>query len=204
MKKNKKLFVLVALFLAVFAVGGTLAYLTDTTETATNTFTFGKVDITLTEPTWTSTGQTAAADMVPGQQVDKDPTVALTSVSKDAFIFVKVTIPTGTAGNVANTELFTPGTLGSGWVEVTSTVLTNAPTGTHVYAYGTTSAMTKVTKNDTVPAVFTKITANPNLTETEIGALTNRAADVVVNAYAIQADGLSSTAPASVWGNLGV
>ena len=128
MKKNKKLFVLVALFLAVFAVGGTLAYLTDTTQTETNTFTFGKVDIELTEPNYDAT---VAADIVPGQEVTKDPTIKVTSDSKNAFVFAKVTIPTGTAGGQANQALFTLGTLGSGWVEITGSNL-NLCTNEHL------------------------------------------------------------------------
>jgi len=204
MKKNKKLFVLVALFLAVFAVGGTLAYLTDTSETKTNTFTFGNVDITLTEPTWEETGKTAAADMAPGQEVDKDPTIKVETTSKNAYVFVKVTIPTGTAGGVANTELFTVGTLGSGWTDVTS-AMTGLNTGEHVYAYGTASAMTSVAKNTTLPAVFTKIKANSALTGTELANI-DHTANVVVNAYAIQAEGLPEghTSPVAVWGDLGL
>ena len=190
MKKNKKLLILVALFLAVFAVGGTLAYLTDTGESATNTFTFGKVNISLTEPTWTTTGSTAAADTVPGESIAKDPTIKVESDSKNAYVFAKVTIPTGTVGGVANQELFTIGTLGSGWVEITSS-LSNLAAGVHVYAYGTASAMTSVAKNTTLPAVFSAIASKSTLTESEIAQLTNRTADVVVNAYEIQADGLT-------------
>ena len=204
MKKNKKLLVLVALFLAVFAVGGTLAYLTDTTEEKTNTFTFGKVDISLSEPTWDTTGKTAAADMAPGVEVDKDPTIKVETNSKNAFVFAKVTIPTGTAGGEDDQELFTVGTLGTGWTEVTST-LGITTKGVHVYAYGTTSAMTSVAKDTTLPAIFSKIKANANLTETEIpNYQTDRKADVVVNAYAIQAEGLGATTPVAAWTALGV
>ena len=112
-------------------------------------------------------------------------------------MFAKVTIPTGTAGGVSNQELFTIGTLGNGWIEVTSSVTLSA--GEHLYAYGTSSTMTSVSKNTTLPAVFSSITANASLTDAEIGNLTNRSADVVVNAYAIQTDGITPTDPASVW-----
>jgi predicted ribosomally synthesized peptide with SipW-like signal peptide len=201
MKKNKKLFVLVALFLAVFAVGGTLAYLTDTSESATNTFKFGAVDITLSEPSWNAT---TAGDIVPGQSVAKDPTVKVETDSKNAFVFVKVTIPRGTAGgNTA--DLFTVNTpLGSGWTDVTSSI-TGLQAGEYVYAYGTASAMTSVAKNTTLPAVFSSVTANANLTESEIADLSNRSADIVVNAYAIQAEGLTNgTTPSAVWTDLGL
>lgn len=201
MKKNKKILVLLALFLAVFAVGGTLAYLTDTSESATNTFTFGKVNISLSEPTWTTTGSTNAGSTVPGEEIDKDPTIKVESDSENAFVFAKVTIPTGTAGGVADQELFELGTLSAGWIDVTPN---SFGAGEYLFAYGTSTAMTSVAKNTTLAPVFTTIKSNPNLTETEIAALTNRSADVVVNAYAIQAEGLDSTAPADVWGDLGI
>lgn len=53
-KENKKstAITLAALcLLGVLSIGGTMAYLTDN-DTKTNTFTYGKVDITLEEPHW--------------------------------------------------------------------------------------------------------------------------------------------------------
>lgn len=51
MNKNKKRIVVVAVVAALIAImaAGTIAYFTDTTDKASNTFTVGKVDIELTE-----------------------------------------------------------------------------------------------------------------------------------------------------------
>ena len=49
MKKKITLVATSVLLVAALVIGGTLAYFTDTEE-ATNTFTVGNVDITLTEP----------------------------------------------------------------------------------------------------------------------------------------------------------
>ncbi len=51
MKKRKIILTSLALAL-VLLIGGIAAYLTDATQQETNTFTVGKVDITLSEPSW--------------------------------------------------------------------------------------------------------------------------------------------------------
>ena len=86
MKTAKKAIVLVmcAALLVVGTVAGTMAYLTDQTATVENTFTVGKVDITLTE----TTGE--KYKLVPGTTIDKNPTVAVTTGSEACWVFVKV------------------------------------------------------------------------------------------------------------------
>lgn len=58
MMKNRKLVkgIALAAVITALAAGGTAAYLTDF-ETATNSFTVGKVDIDLDEPNWKTGGQ---------------------------------------------------------------------------------------------------------------------------------------------------
>lgn len=93
--KKKTLALLLALVL-VFgaAVGGTIAYLTDTTGPITNTFTVGKVDITLTETFNTDTNNDGTNDawkaqLIPGTTYTKDPIVTVTNDSEDCWLFVK-------------------------------------------------------------------------------------------------------------------
>lgn len=93
--KKKTLALLLALVL-VFgaAVGGTIAYLTDTTDPVTNTFTVGKVDITLTETFNTDTdgdrtNDAWKAQLIPGTTYAKDPVVTVTNDSEDCWLFVK-------------------------------------------------------------------------------------------------------------------
>ena len=82
--KKKTLALILALVL-VFgaAVGGTIAYLTDTTGPVTNTFTVGNIDITLAETT-------ADYKMVPGCNIAKDPKVTVEANSEDCWLFVKI------------------------------------------------------------------------------------------------------------------
>lgn len=89
MTKRKLMLVALSLcMVAILAMGGTLAYLTDT-EDATNTFTVGNVDINLTEPNWEATGKTEAEDAYPGEPLAKDPTVTNVG-SNPCFVRVKV------------------------------------------------------------------------------------------------------------------
>ena len=76
MSKRKILLVAAALcMIAILAVGGTLAYFTDTTEVKNNVFTVGNVEIKLEEPKWDEQGEEDAPEVYPGEALAKDPTV---------------------------------------------------------------------------------------------------------------------------------
>ena len=107
MKTARKaiLLVLCAILLVVSAVMGTLAYLTDT-EAVTNTFTVGKVDITLDEFDYdnddnendntTVNGEPRDKaneyHLLPGGTYKKDPTVTVADGSEEAYVFMTVTV----------------------------------------------------------------------------------------------------------------
>lgn len=84
MKKKILVPVVATLMLLSCMVGGTLAYLVDTTEKVENTFTVGNVDITLDE------SEDLDLKMVPGKELTKDPTVTVEADSEDCWLFVKV------------------------------------------------------------------------------------------------------------------
>ena len=92
---KKKLMTVLALVLVVaMSVAGTIAFLTDTTDPITNTFTVGKVDITLTETFNTDTNNDQENDawkaqLIPGTTYTKDPVVTVTDDSEDCWLFVK-------------------------------------------------------------------------------------------------------------------
>lgn len=84
MKSKKKLALASAIVaVAVFAAGATLAWLTDKTETITNTFTVGNVDISLEETT-------SDYKMVPGNTIAKDPKITVEAGSEACWLFVKI------------------------------------------------------------------------------------------------------------------
>ena len=94
MKKRTLALILALVLVFGAAVGGTIAYLTDTTDPVTNTFTVGKVDITLTETFNTDTNgdqknDAWKAQLIPGTTYTKDPVVTVTADSEDCWLFVK-------------------------------------------------------------------------------------------------------------------
>ena len=94
MRKSKKqlLRTLIACGLVVsVAAGGTVAYLTDA-ETATNTFTVGKVKIDLEEPSYPGNDSDEVKNIIPNQEIVKDPQIENTG-NNDALVFIRVEIP---------------------------------------------------------------------------------------------------------------
>lgn len=86
MNKKMKLVAILTAFVLVIgiAVGGTLAWLTDTTDSVTNTFTMGNIEITLDETTGNE------YKMVPGGDIVKDPKVTVLADSEECWLFVKI------------------------------------------------------------------------------------------------------------------
>lgn len=93
---NNKILVLVASIALALActVGATLAWLTDSTDTVTNTFTPANIDVTLTETYNTDTNNDGTKDkwqaqLIPGYSYTKDPKVTVSDDSVDCYLFVK-------------------------------------------------------------------------------------------------------------------
>ena len=213
MKKKKTLLAAVILLL-IFVVGGAIAYFTDT-ETKTNTFTIGNVDITLTEDGWDALPDSNsnnipddAEDMLPGKSVTKDPVVNNVSTKTPAYVFVKVEVPcTSIVAPATTSEEIFVYTLNAGWTELSSEAVacTSGGTATHVYYYGSNGTLTTLAKaaNASTPTpttnpVFSSIMLRTTLKGNE-GLDTQK--QVVVTGYGIQTEGLSNVTPANVWAN---
>ena len=85
MKKKIVAFILVFALALALGIGGTLAWLTAESGTVTNTFTIGKIEITLAETTEDE------YKIVPGWSYEKDPTVTVLADSEACWLFVEVT-----------------------------------------------------------------------------------------------------------------
>jgi predicted ribosomally synthesized peptide with SipW-like signal peptide len=227
-KKNIKKPAIAAALIGCMALAGISAYFTDG-DTATNTFTVGKVSLDLQEPNFDE--EDDAKDITPLQEIQKDPQVLNDGVN-DEYIFVKVTVPyenivvaslDGTAQAAADTELFSY-SVNSDWTEIKlaednggisglTTDMgvkdTDAKTVTHLYAYTGTDASTMevLSAGATTSTVFDYVKL-ANVVEDTIETSTQ---DIIVTAYGIQTtnlnesgsyDGVNSdgvTAPSSVW-----
>lgn len=103
-KSKALLLTLCAVLLVAASVLGTMAYLTST-DTVTNTFTVGKVEIKLDEAKVTADGipvEGAARvtensyKLMPGTTYTKDPTVTVLKGSEDSYVRMKVTFNNAT------------------------------------------------------------------------------------------------------------
>ena len=225
MKTARKaiLLVLCVICLVVASVMGTLAYLTDT-EAVTNTFTVGKVGLSLDETDTDNSSADKDRDqanvyhLLPGHTYDKDPIVHIDSDSEDCWVFVKVENginlieaenTAATADTPAYNDLHTQITA-NGWTElevtgVTVTGETEAKT-VRVYYKSWDKDAENVSYNLDVFANFkidgTKAVnsgANNQTTFNINGyeSASNENSLIKVTAYAIQADGINS--PADAW-----
>lgn len=174
---SKKKIVSLCLTLALMAtlcIGGTLAYFTDTDD-ATNTFTVGNVDITLTEPKWEGSGSKDAPEVYPGEPLAKDPTVT-NNGANPCFVRIKVEGLNclGNAGMITYRTDYVTDKLGDNWVK-----------GTDGYFY-----YNKVLEvGDTTDALFDQIVMPTGLTNGDATTAYN----VNVTAEAVQAQGAKTS-----------
>ena len=131
--KKKAIVAVVALVLVLCcAMGGTLAWLVDSTAEVKNTFTYGDINIslwehelnkdglTLNDTKLTETGQTGFK-MIPGNKIEKDPTVTVKAGSEASWLFVKIV-------ESDNFDDFMTYGVASGWTQLTVDAEGNAIT----------------------------------------------------------------------------
>lgn len=183
MKKKIVSVCLVVCLLATAIIGTTLAYFTDTKE-VTNTFSSGNVTIKLDEAPVDLDGQATSGDRVttnnyklyPGKEYDKDPTITVASGSEDCYLFVKV--ENGLDGlEAAGDTTIAKQMEDNGWTLV----------GGETDVYMQEGTYTDDAPNNTA-VVFETFTIDTTETATTLAS----AKDVVITAYAVQAEGFGS------------
>lgn len=175
--KKKTIAVVLALVLVICcAVGGVLAWLTDTTDSITNTFAVGNVKIALAE------GEDLNLKMVPGQDIEKDPKVTVEAGSEACWLFVKVE-------KSNNFDEFMTYDMADGWIQGDGT---NVPDNVFYRVVGTATTDTtfNVIKNDTV-------NVKDIVTQSMMDNLTNGTLPTLTfTAYACQSAGFETAAAA--------
>lgn len=173
MKKKMALALGGVALVATLAIGGTLAYFTDT-DAAANVFTMGKVGIDLTEDSdsdkvvdITEEGITYD-DIVPGDVVSKRPTISVDADSQDCYVAATIEVSASSEDLDVSEVSFD--------VDTTKWTLVNG-----VYYYNE-----KLSANDSVD-LFTETTI-PTGWENEFAGQTFT---VSIKAYAIQAENVS-------------
>ena len=161
---------------AYWAVGGTAAWLAAKSEPIASTFTFGDINITLTE----TNHQEGPTKIIPGVDIPKALKVTVQANSVDCWLFVKV----------EQTGTFVPDkvtyAIADGWIQGDG-----SPIPEDVYyrqVNGATADMEfSVLKGD-------KITVSKELTKEEIQNITGPT--LTFTAYAVQKEGINTAADA--------
>lgn len=171
------------------SLGGTLAWLSDSTGPVTNTFTVGDIDITLVETT-------TDYKIVPGVDIAKDPKVTVEGGSEACWLFVEVdeaNWPEFKESDKTTRKVKYTIDIDNGWQELTDVpgvyyrqvgasekaqeFYVLAGEGEGVYANGMVTVSENLTKSE-----LQQITTNPTLTFT---------------AYAVQQEGVDT--PQEAW-----
>ena len=207
MKKTLTM-VLALVLVAAISVGATLAYLTST-DSVTNTFTVGNVQIKLDEAeanpdgslVENSNGRVKANSykLLPGHTYNKDPMVTVLKGSEESYVRMFVTIN----NQAVLDEIFHPGvalnTILTGWDSTKWEYIgdkVEGDTRTYELRYYKTVAGNKDGKDVDVALepLFTKIEIPGTVTGEQLAKLNELTINVV--AQAIQADGFNGAADA--------
>lgn len=162
------------------AVGGTFAWLTAKTDAVVNTFTYGDINISLTETTGND------YKIVPGVAITKDPKVTVTAGSEACWLFVKVEEENWPAfKETDNRTAKIDYKIASDWTELE---------GVSGVYYREVGAVTADTSFDVIKGDV--ITVSENLTKAEVNTVVALHPKLTFTAYAVQKDGVASAADA--------
>lgn len=173
-----RLFVLMLALVLVLgcAVGGTVAWLVAKTDPVVNTFTYGDINITLTE----TKPANQQAKIIPGVDIGKDPKVTVKAGSEACWLFVKVE-EEGTF--VADKVTYS---VADGWTQGDDT---DIPANVYYREVGAVTADT-----DFYVLNGNKVTVSNSLTKEDIANITQP--KLTFTAYAVQKDGMDTAAAA--------
>ena len=217
--KARRLLLTLSLVLVVAfaAVGGTIAWLTDNTETITNTFTTSGINIDLVETLRPdgeplTENETWEAQMIPGMTYHKDPKVivyrddrdendtVVKGTDVDIYLFVKF-------DNQAPAALtFDSNLTGNGWTAGNGEgTATEAGNGVPVGVYYRKVLKDEHDAGDETKKTFELISGNIVSIDDEVTkSQTNVGGTMTYTAYAIQASGPNGDefTPADAWANV--
>lgn len=180
------LVLVLALALIVGVAGGaTFAWLTAESDTVTNTFTYGDINITLEENTGSD------YKIIPGVDIGKDPLVTVKAGSEACWLFVKVeeeNWPTLTYGEGENAVRKVNYDIADGWTKGDGTSI---PANVYYRKVDASKA------NQEFPVLKdNKITVSDTLTKIDISRISTTTPKLSITAYAIQKDGMDTAAKA--------
>ena len=214
MKKNTRklkkaaLLLCSAVLLVCISIGATVAYLTST-DTVTNTFTVGNVQIKLDETDVDINGvkdgdtrvKANSYKLLPGHTYTKDPMVTVLSGSESCYVKMTVTFTKANELDAifapdggANLISIFKGYDSTNWIAKGNTKDTEKNTRTYEFWYK--EAVPATTDNVALDALFDQIVVPGTITNAQLATIEGMT--ITVNAYAIQADGFADAEAA--WG----
>lgn len=214
---------LVCALMVVLAVGATLAYMSTTTDTLTNNFTFlGSSDISasLTETQWVAAN---ATNLSPNKTVAKNPQITNTSTATDMdeYVAMEVSFKTGSGADLTDEQFallsqlitITWTTEGNWKTESGALVssLTNiGSSATEIYYYDAVLYNDTTDGTVTTEALFTAVTINSNVTNAQLNWLSSTDTQyyiddvaglggfqIIVNGAAVQVEGFDGNVTSS-------
>lgn len=177
---SRTFIVMLALVLVIgCAMGGTVAWLVSSTNAVVNTFTYGAINITLSE----TTGENDK--IIPGKDISKDPKVTVKKDSEACWLFVEVKEEGTFVADKVTYSVAEDWTKGDG---------TKIPANVYYRAVDAVGA-------DTEFAVLrdNKIYVSDELTKSDIQSITTQP-KLTFTAYAVQKDGINTAEDA--WGKV--
>lgn len=207
MKNMKKILLCSLCLIAVAAASifGTLAYLTDR-ESVVNTFTIGRVDISVDEAKVNTDGtpvsgadrvQSNEYHLLPGGVYTKDPTVTLEADSEDAYVRMILTVHNASAVqaildkyNLGDFSVLIGGWDKDIWLYDGFTEDTAANTISFEFRYK--EIVSKSTTDTELPALFETLIVPGEITGEEMQALYDGGFKMEVFGHAIQATGFDT------------
>ena len=193
MKKKITVAVLVLALVLCFAIGGTLAWLKTETTPVLNTFTYGDINIGLSE------SDDLDLKMIPGNSIKKDPVVTVKKGSEACWLFVEVK-------ESENFDDFMTYAIAEGW-----TLYNTTTSGSNIKTDNTTAdtyviyrEVVKTTKDELFYVLAGKegyqngyVTVNDTVTKKMFAALTEATRPTLTfTAYAVQSDNVTTVADA--------
>lgn len=178
MKKKYIALVLAFVLVAALSVGGTLAWLTATTGSVTNTFTTAGIDIELTETFNTDTNNDGTNDkwqaqMVPGYTLTKDPKVTVEANSEACWLFVKL-------DKSDNFDTYLTYSMAAGWTQLED------DKGNPVKGVFYRQVSAATTDQEFSVLKDNQVKVNDSVTKTQMDAVGTNSPTLTVTAYAHQ------------------
>ncbi|MDD6142534.1 MAG: hypothetical protein PUD16_03425 [bacterium] len=196
--RNVLLIVSMMLLVAMASVGGTLAWLTASSGTVTNTFSVGDINLELKEhdyvngaldPNKTVTSE-SDYKIVPGVDLQKDPFVTVLPESEACWLFVKVDETNKLSGMTWNIDDGATTNMASG---ITSVAWKKLSDGVYYTEVSAADAKAGISYNILADCI---VDVSDAITKTALASYKTNKPTLSFTAYAVQKEGVADAATA--------